>query len=107
MAKEHSRIKEVKIAVLNEAGDISYHPAVLHVSRRDVIRWTCESGPFTVSFHEGSPLEEGAQLRSAAETQLVGTVSEKAERGVHYYAVAASFRGKIYLDTGCPEVIVD
>jgi len=106
MAKEQ-RIKEVKIAVLNEAGDISYHPAVLHVCRRDVIRWTCESGPFTISFQEGSPLEEGRQLRSAAETQLLGTVSDKAERGVHYYSVAASFRGKIYLDAGCPEIIID
>lgn len=105
MAKEHRGVKEVKIAVLNEAGDISYHPAVLHVSRKETIRWTCESGPLTISFDD-SPLEEGYQLRTA-ENHLVGTVSEKAELGVHCYKVAASFRGKIYLDAGCPQVIIN
>ena len=106
MAQE-PRVREVRIAILNDAGDISYNPAVIHVCQNDVIRWICESGPFTIFFRERSPLEEGHQLRSTNENQIEGTVKDNAERGVHYYAFAATFRGKIYLDTGCPEVVID
>ncbi len=104
-AKEHKGVKEVKIMVLNEAGDISYNPAVLHVSRKETIKWTCESGPFTISFAD-APLEEGHQLR-ATEHHVLGTVSGNAAPGVHCYAVAASFHGKIYLDAGCPQIVVN
>src|SRR5216684_3855014 len=99
----------VKIVVLNSAGDMAYSVSVLHVARGDSITWSCETGPITISFRDPSPLDEGRQIRSLPGPvhTAVGTVSLRATSGVHYYAVAASMDGKVFLDPGCPEIIVD
>jgi plastocyanin len=97
--------REVKIAVATPSGDMTYYPAVLHVSPNDTIKWTCESGNMAISFRDRSPIKEGQQMRSTAkDNSILGTVVAKP--GIYSYAVAVNVRGSIYLDVGCPEIIV-
>lgn len=99
---------EVRITVLNPAGDMTYSAAVQHVNRGARIDWTSD-GPIAVSFRD-SPLDQGRQVRSDAPAGPVytasATVGAAAKPGTYYYAVAAVKDGRVYLDAGCPQIIV-
>jgi plastocyanin len=101
---------EVKIAVLNDLGDMSYSTSVLHVSAGDTITWKCEHGPIAITFGDRSPLVEGYQVRSPNSGPFIaaGTVKprDQVTPGVYYYRVGAQKNGRIYLDAGCPQIVV-
>ncbi len=99
----------IKIQVLTADGDMAYSASVQHVSVGETITWTSETGPFTLAF-ANSPLNEGGQIRStgpvAALNTGTGTVKAGAAKGCYYYTVAATLNGQIYMDPGCPEIII-
>ena len=97
----------IRILVLNNIGDMAYSASVQHAVAGDTITWSSETGAFTLAFQGNSPLTEGLQLRSGAGNAVTGTVKAGANKGCYYYSVAATFTdGLIYMDPGCPEVII-
>ena len=85
-------------------GNFSYEKGVLRVKAGDSVCWICPSGNFAVSF-ERSPFEDvhisGEQgARSAALTV------EDVPYGSYHYAVAVALGPRIWINAGCPEIIV-
>ena len=97
----------IKIQVLNTAGDLAYGVSVQHVTGGDTVTWSCENGPFTLSFGNTSPFTEGVELHSSGSpNSFTAHVSSGATLGRYYYGVSISSGGTVYTDPGCPEIIV-
>jgi len=97
----------IKIMVLNDVGDMAYGCSVQHVLAGDTITWSSETGSFALGFSGNPPpFSEGNSLQSGPGNTFTATVNASAPRGRYYYTVAATSNGKIYLDPGCPEVII-
>ena len=104
-------LKEVRITVDPLSGDITYRPAVLHGRRVDVVRWTCESGPFAIQFAGLTPFES-ADDRSGGDKGAREWVIEKPVRGDaspggYRYVCAVCADGRAFVDAGCPVIIID
>lgn len=97
----------IKIMVINDVGDMAYGCSVQHVQAGDTVTWSSETGSFTLAFAGNPPpFSEGNQLQSGAGNTLTATVNGAAAKGRYYYSVAATRNGIIYMDPGCPEVII-
>ena len=102
----------VVISVDPKTGDITYAPSVLHVSRQGRVTWkTDPPSPFTIVFPQ-TPFADGTvSLRSSGPPLKSPAFAEDAA-GVYHYMVAISVEvkkggpGKIFLDAGCPDIIV-
>ncbi len=104
-------LREVRITVDPLSGDITYRPAVLHGRRVDVVRWTCESGSFAIQFAGLTPFES-ADDRSggdkvAREWVIEKQVRDNASPGVYRYVFAVCADGRVFVDAGCPVIIID
>jgi len=106
---ENQMAKEVHIVVDPSSGDISYKPAVLHGRRRDAIRWTCESGPFAIQFAGQTPLAsaDGRSDPGRGEWVVEKEVREDASPGGYRYVCAVYADGRVFIDAGCPVIIID
>jgi hypothetical protein len=90
-----------------KVGDITYAPAVSNVARGDGIAWNA-AAPFTLVFRERTPFDE-AVLHSepTGESHAVRTnVRADAPPGIYYYAVGIATPDGVFVDAGCPAVIV-
>ena len=99
--------RQVHIGV--EAGEIKYSAGLLHANPGDTIRWSSKQGPFAIEFAGISPVSFGGRRSQSGDRghQLVGVVRKLAQPGVYRYACALSVNDEIYLDAGCPEIIID
>ena len=98
---------------VTEKGEFTHHPSLKHVAPNETVTWTSKTGPFTISFKEGSPF---GQLTYYAELKdgiwQIETLPAKPARAGHYhYAIAIYVKNEdkeqIHLDAGCPEIIID
>jgi hypothetical protein len=91
-----------------KVGNITYAPAVSNVAQGELITWSFE-GPFTLVFRERTPFDD-AVLHSEKETatsQIVKKlVRADAPPDIYYYAVGIGTKDGIFVDAGCPAVIV-
>lgn len=91
-------------------GDFTYSPSVKHVEPGQVLIWESAQGPFSISFKEGTPFgqlnfhsvkgEEGWLI-------ITGEVRKGGGPGHFHYAVAIYTEGRVFMDAGCPEIIVN
>ena len=105
------KLEVSKLTVPNAAprkvADITYAPAVANVARGDSITWNA-GGPFTLVFRERTPFDE-AVLHSepTGNSHAVRmNVREDAPPGIYYYAVGIATPDGVFVDAGCPAVIV-
>jgi hypothetical protein len=111
---------EIKIRVQTKKGQpqygsMTYSWSALHAAPDDRITWFSEDGPFAVVFRERSPFS-GNQHRISSDhrvdkgpfTTQAFTVATRADvYGAYYYAVALAADGEVFVDAGCPSVIID
>ncbi len=102
-------IREVHIRVEADTQEINYSAALLRAKPGDTIRWWSNQGPFAIQFAGISPVPFGGR-RSLAQRdifELEGIVRRTAQPGAYRYACALWVDGKVHLDAGCPEIIID
>ena len=95
---------------VSEDGDFYYEPSVKNVKQGQSVTWTCAQGPFALSFKDQTPF---AQLNlqatkgdSANAWSVTSHPARVAAPGHFHYAVALYVNGRVYLDAGCPEIVV-
>lgn len=94
----------IQILVDPNNGDFVYLPAVYHATEKEQIRWIA-NGSWAIQFPNGTPLNEGVTLRGAPEVEVDSSVREGA-KGVYHYAVAVEINGEVFLDAGCPTIVI-
>jgi hypothetical protein len=97
----------IKIYVDKATRNFTYKPAVYHAKAEDQtpVLW-CANGDFAVQFVSGTPLET-VGIRGHAEKVLETKVRKDAPKGVYHYAVAVAIGHDIFLDAGCPTIVID
>ena len=110
---------EIQITVDTEHHriDFSYRPTTVHVRQGDRVHWVCPEGPFAVEFQDNTPCD---RMGTHGERGEAGWRSEsipirRNARGHFPYGGAVSLQnerfgrlvGRVALDAGCPEIIVD
>ena len=105
---ERDNVITIKV---NEHGDFTYDPSVKHVKPGETITWTSTQGPFAICFKDRTPFDHlnhhairGAESNSWAVSSRPMRVTKS---GHFHYAVAIYADGKVFLDAGCPEIIVN
>jgi len=84
-------------------GNISYEPAVCHVERGDTILWRA-NGNLAIQFKGETPI--GKFRPGNGMSELAARVRNDAPPGVYHYAVAVAVENKLFLDSGCPTIII-
>ena len=99
----------ISIKVIDD-GDFHYQPSVKHVRLGQTVTWTCNQGPFSISFKDRTPFGRTnlhATQPEGAEAWYVTSAPAKTDDFGHFhYAVAVFVHGKVFLDAGCPDIIV-
>ncbi len=96
---------EIRVKLLDPNGDMSFIPSPKHLNHGDAVRWICENKtPFTIAFPDRSPFPV-QQLQGGKAAFVDGTIDPKA-KGVYRYNVAILVEDLIYVDCGCPEIVV-
>jgi plastocyanin len=105
----NEEIKRVHIRVEAETQEINYSAALLRAKPGDTIQWWSNDGPFAIQFAGISPVSFGGgrSLGRKDKFELEGTVRQGALPGAYRYACALAVDGKVHLDAGCPEIIID
>ena len=99
-------------------GSMTYSWSALHAKPDDNVTWFSEDGPFVVVFRERSPFAgnpHGISSEHTAGKDALGPFTTKTLRistgagayGSYYYAVALSAAGEVFLDAGCPSVVIN
>ena len=102
----------VDIAVVPDGSDsaaahLVYTPAVLRARPTDIVQWTCGNGPFVIQFLRNTPLKKVHIHSSGSRGTEPIFVPQDAPAGRYPYAVAVSAGETVYIDAGCPEIIID
>jgi hypothetical protein len=97
--------------------DFSYAPTTVHVRHGDRVHWVCPEGPFAVEFLKDTPSDRMGAHGERHETvwRSASIPIRRSARGHFPYGGAVSLQngrfgelvGRVALDTGCPEIIVD
>ncbi len=96
--------QSIRIFVDTErGGNITYEPAVCHVERGDTLLWRA-NGNVAIQFKGESPIGRFRPGDGACE--LAAKVRDDAPPGVYHYAVAVAVENKLFLDAGCPTIII-
>ena len=103
--------KEIVIGVDSETGDIHYSRSVMHAQKGEEIEWISSNGPFAVQFTGVSPLNQVGRraVRNEARGLWVvrGEVRTEAAPAAYPYVCAVYTDGRVFVDAGCPEIIID
>ena len=101
----------IQIEVDPESGHFTYGPSVLRARRGDAISWRCVSGNFVVMFRDLTPLERFSLHGVKNKETETLRVELDAQRGHYHYQVAVAVETpggiRVFLDGGCPDIIVD
>ncbi len=111
VVRTNTDLLTVTISVVPEperrpAAHLIYEPSVLRAHLGDSIRWMCESGPFVIQFLRSTPLGR-VHIHSSGNEIAPIPVPPGAPKGRHPYAVAVYSEGAVYIDAGCPEIIIE
>lgn len=98
----------VRLHIALRAGGLTCTPTVLHAKRNQTILFTPEKFPFLIQIKGISPLD-AAEIWSDGEAPAVARVRDDADLGVYSFACAICDpqTGRIFLDAGCPSIIID
>jgi len=94
----------IEISVDPGTGNFTYNPAVYHTRPTAPIAWLA-NGTFAIQFTGGTPLDK-AGIRGPGREVVHSKIRSDA-RGIYHYAVAVEIDGKIFLDAGCPTIVID
>ena len=97
--------KPIEIFVDPSTKNFTYTPAVYHTRPSAPIAWRT-NGTFLVQFTSLTPLET-VGIGGAAEKVVDTLVRRDAPRGVYHYSVAVAIGHDIFLDAGCPTIVID
>jgi hypothetical protein len=101
----------IHISVDPKTGHFTYVPSVLRARHGDPVNWKCESGNFVLMFRDSTPLERFTLHGVIHRETEPMTVEPHAKRGHHHYQVAIAVETeegiRVYIDGGCPDIIVD
>jgi hypothetical protein len=99
-------------------GNFTYTPAAQHAKDDEAINWRCDDGSFTVSFVDHTPFEKvdfhGPKGQNSPDPPE--GFRDGVEPGVYHYLVdvAREVRDekglsstKVFLNGGCPEIIIE
>lgn len=88
---------------------ITYRPAVLHARRGDSIKWQCIDGQFVIEFKGQTPVGKvRIQSDPNHEIKTAGAAISADARPGHYdYAMVVHTDTRLYMDVGCPEIIIE
>lgn len=93
----------IRISVDAErTGNITYEPAVCHLTQGDTIVWHA-NGNLAIQFQGQSPI---GKIRLQEPHELVAKLRADAPPGAYHYAVAVAVGSKVFLDAGCPTIII-
>lgn len=100
----------ISVSVIDD-GDFHYKPSVKKLKAGESVTWTCDQGPFAVSFKERTPFGRtnlhSTKAKDGKSWAINSVLPKNPERGHFHYAVAIYAGEKVYLDAGCPEVIIE
>ena len=99
----------IKVA---SSGDFTYDPSVKRLVAGQTVTWACSQGPFSIAFQEGSPFDKLDYHSAKSDKEWSVTTSAVANTrgpGHFHYSVAIYIPGedRVYLDAGCPEIIIN
>src|SRR5215468_5284423 len=94
----------IQIFVKSKTRNFTYLPAVYHAKANSSITWIA-NGNWAAQFYNGTPLKEGTSLSASKGVELKTTVTDV--KGVYHFAVAVEIGGEVFLDAGCPTIIID
>jgi hypothetical protein len=97
----------VHLYIDRATGDLTCRPTVLHAARNQSINFISEKLPFSIMSKGISPLDT-AEIWSDGKASALATVREDANPGEYLFACAVydPESGRIYLDAGCPSIII-
>ena len=95
----------VKLQIVPETGDLTCIPTVLHARPGQPIQFESDGLPFSILSNGLSPLNR-VDIRSAGKPEDVSARVD-AQPGVYSFACAVFCNGRIYMDAGCPSIIID
>src|SRR5437867_4024080 len=90
---------------VDQWGNFSYGKGALRVRAGESVCWRCPSGNFAVSF-ERSPFEEDVHIHGVQEVPTAAYMVKEVPYGSYHYAVAVAVGAKVWINAGCPEIIV-
>ncbi len=110
--------KLIQVSVSGD--DITVDPTVAHFTHGAEMTWQAVGGDITaltITFTDGRAVQEQASGPFAGRTKLefvIGFDKEKigeslraGQPGVYSYKVALATAKRIYVDVGCPSVVID
>lgn len=98
---------------VDNRGNFTYFPALLHATPKDRISWLSNDGDFTVSFPEKTPFKKVDFQGIRGQTTPSEHFRPRVDPGVYHYRVAVArqvqIRGSrrgvtVFLDSGCPGI---
>jgi hypothetical protein len=107
----------ITITVDPETRDMTVTPTSCHLQDGGSVVWRVPfAESFVLTFADGSPLGR-AEVRGTERLEEVvgdekrpvlasGLVRVQEAPGVYHYAVAISIDGQVYVDAGCPTIII-
>ena len=96
---------EIEIKVDSETGDFTYTRSVCHASPSDPISWVA-NGDWAVMFTGQTPLNTAEIRGRAGRVSPPARVSREAAKGLYHYAVAVAVGTRVFLDAGCPTIVI-
>jgi hypothetical protein len=103
----HKRDRSQPIGVFADPStkNFTYTPAVYHTRPGTPIAWRA-NGTFLVQFTSGTPLDT-VGIGGAADIAVETCVRPDAPKGVYHYSVAVAIGQDIFMDAGCPTIVID
>lgn len=97
---------------VSEDGDFYVEPSSKRLKPGQSITWTSSQGPFAISFTDQTPFSQVLfQGIKPADREGVWTVTSHPVKpnapGIFHYAVSIYVNGRVYLEAGCPQVIIE
>lgn len=93
---------------VDDLGNFTYAPAVRRAEPGEPVSWTCDD-PFVVHFARQSPLRK-VEYRPAPKGPPYCTAPEAirndVQPGGYHYVVAVERSGTVFVDGGCPEIVI-
>lgn len=87
-------------------GNFKYSHAALRAKRGDLIRWVSGDGNFGLTFPAHTPFNQVDFRGNKGFETAFATVRADAPLGAYHYAVSVAADNGVWINAGCPEVII-
>jgi len=88
-------------------GNFTYVPALLRARVGNRVRWKSHNGPFIVSFPSRTPFGTVSHFQGTnVSTPEAGVAIAAGATGVYKYVVAVCRPEGVFIDAGCPEIMI-